>query len=354
MKKITLLMMALIMTFGAMAQFTMGHTIVQNNDVRTVFKYDGVIKAPIFVNDTKTASVVVSDITTEGENVTFTTTPNADCARYILIVAETGGVEAFASQSGKTVEEVITENGDEYSGVETSTYVGLEPNGVAYTIYIVAIGNDQTTSVSTTNFTSAMTGGTGTANVDITVTDVTQTTVNVSFSINDQTSYYYYIIAELAVLQDNGINTTDDIRGYLEQDDAKATESLAGTVGGNSPLTNNTEYIVCAFPYNQNNVLGTYTAPIHFITGQGVIAGLNDVENVSLSVYPNPAKDNVNIIAKANIEKVEVYNMMGQKVSDNIVNSMITNVNVSNLNVGTYVVKVYTEAGLATKKIVVR
>ena len=44
---------------------------------------------------------------------------------------------------------------------------------------------------------------------------------------------------------------------------------------------------------------------------------------------------------------------MGQKVSENSVNSMVTSVNVSNLNAGTYVLKVYTNAGVFAKKIVV-
>lgn len=350
MKKITLFMMALMMTIGAMAQFPMEQRIMQNNDAHVAFKYDGIIKASAYVNNTKTASVVISAITTVGDNVTFTATPNADCASYTILVAPTGAVESYATSQSTTVEAVIAANGDPYTGVQTLTYQGLDPNGVAYTVYVLATANDQTTAVSTTNFTSAMTGGTGTANVVFTVTNVTQTTVDLSFTINDQTSYYYYIVAPVDTLALYGYNTTDDIRTLLETNGTKTFSDLAGTVGGTNPLTNNTEYIVCAFPYNQTNTLGTYTAPIHFTTGQ---SGLNDVATISTSVYPNPAKDVVNLTSSSKMNRVEMFNIMGQKVSEKSVNTNSTSVNVANLNAGTYVVKVYTNAGVSTKKIVV-
>ena len=354
MKKITLFMMALVMTFGAMAQFSIGNRIMQNNDAHTAFKYNGKITEPAFVNNTKTASVIISAVATETNNVTFTATPNADCASYKILVASTGAVESYATQNSTTVEAVIATNGDEYSGVQDLAYTGLEAN-TAYTIYVLATANDQTTVVSTTNFTSAVTGGTGTANVVFTVDNVTTYSADLSFTINDQTSYYYYLVESVDTLALYGYTTTDDIRTLLETYGTKSYTDLAGAYGDtDSPLTNNTEFIVCAFAYNQNDVLGTFTAPIHFITGQGVITGLNDVDAISSSVYPNPAKDNVNIAAKSKIERVEMFNMMGQKVSEKSVNSMFTSVNVANLNAGTYVVKVYTAAGVATKKIVVR
>lgn len=82
--------------------------------------------------------------------------------------------------------------------------------------------------------------------------------------------------------------------------------------------------------------------------------GLNNVDVNSLSfVYPNPAKDQVTIASSFNMERVELFNMLGQKVYENEVNGIATSVNVSNLNNGTYIVKIFTEAGLATKKIVV-
>jgi len=82
--------------------------------------------------------------------------------------------------------------------------------------------------------------------------------------------------------------------------------------------------------------------------------GLNNVDVNSLTyVYPNPAKDQVMLASSFNMDKVEIFNIMGQKVYENSVNGISTTVNVADFTPGTYVVKMFTEAGLATKKIVV-
>lgn len=86
----------------------------------------------------------------------------------------------------------------------------------------------------------------------------------------------------------------------------------------------------------------------------GSVNGLNNVDVNSLTyVYPNPAKDQVMLASSFNMDKVEIFNMIGQKVYENSVNGISTTVNVADFTPGTYVVKMFTEAGLATKKIVV-
>lgn len=86
----------------------------------------------------------------------------------------------------------------------------------------------------------------------------------------------------------------------------------------------------------------------------GNVNGLNNVDVNTLSyVYPNPAKDQVTLASSFNMEKVEIFNMLGQKVYENTLNGNATTVNVADFNNGTYIVKIFTEAGLATKKIVV-
>lgn len=84
-------------------------------------------------------------------------------------------------------------------------------------------------------------------------------------------------------------------------------------------------------------------------------AGLNsniDVNTLTY-VYPNPAKDQVILASSFNMNKVEIFNMIGQKVYENTVNGITSTVNVAGFTPGTYMVKMYTEGGLATKKIVV-
>lgn len=82
--------------------------------------------------------------------------------------------------------------------------------------------------------------------------------------------------------------------------------------------------------------------------------GLTSVDVNELSyVYPNPAKDEVIIASSIEMNKVEIYNMVGQKVYESNAGGISARVNVANFNTGSYVAKIYTEAGIATKKIIV-
>ena len=82
--------------------------------------------------------------------------------------------------------------------------------------------------------------------------------------------------------------------------------------------------------------------------------GLSDVELNSLSyVYPNPAKSEVMLASSFKINKCEIVNVLGQLVFASDVNANSIKVNTSDFAAGNYIVKMYTESGVATKKLVV-
>lgn len=82
--------------------------------------------------------------------------------------------------------------------------------------------------------------------------------------------------------------------------------------------------------------------------------GLTDAELNSMSyVYPNPAKDEVMLASSFTISRVEVINVLGQVVFASDVNANSIKVNTSAFAAGSYVAKIYTESGVATKKLVV-
>ena len=85
------------------------------------------------------------------------------------------------------------------------------------------------------------------------------------------------------------------------------------------------------------------------------IWGSVGIENhdMNISVYPNPANNVLNINANCNINRVEVYNMMGQMVGMYEANDMNTQISTTALANGVYTVKIATENGTSTKKITV-
>ena len=98
--------------------------------------------------------------------------------------------------------------------------------------------------------------------------------------------------------------------------------------------------------------------------GQEVNMWVSLVDEVSASsankvdryveVSPVPAFDNVTFKSSNMLQRVEIYGMNGQVVKQQNVGAHEVTINVSELNAGMYIAKVYTEAGVATKKVIVR
>ena len=81
----------------------------------------------------------------------------------------------------------------------------------------------------------------------------------------------------------------------------------------------------------------------------GLSTGLLEIKtSFNLTIYPNPANNELNISATNKIAKVEVYNLTGQLQSSSNKNK----VDVSDLSSGIYFVKAYSEDGVATQKFI--
>jgi hypothetical protein len=80
---------------------------------------------------------------------------------------------------------------------------------------------------------------------------------------------------------------------------------------------------------------------------------LNDVDDMAeFAIYPNPAKDVLTVYCSDKISSVEVFNLLGQQVYMAKVGKASTTIDISSLAKGNYVVKLYTDKGVTTKKIV--
>jgi hypothetical protein len=82
--------------------------------------------------------------------------------------------------------------------------------------------------------------------------------------------------------------------------------------------------------------------------------GTNDNEIAGFEYYPNPADNLLNLSARTNIDSVIIYNILGQKVIDQNVNSMSTALDVSTLSSGTYIMRVTAEGQVASYKVIKR
>ena len=76
----------------------------------------------------------------------------------------------------------------------------------------------------------------------------------------------------------------------------------------------------------------------------------------SIELFPNPISDWVRVESIINIEQVEIYNTLGQLVFNKEMNQprLSTSLDLSHLDNGTYVMKVFSDNGFVTKKIIIQ
>ena len=76
------------------------------------------------------------------------------------------------------------------------------------------------------------------------------------------------------------------------------------------------------------------------------------VEDNSITLYPNPTNSEVNISSQNIINSIEIFNSLGQRVYQSVVNSMEKVIDISSFVNGVYILGVNTENGVIRKKII--
>jgi hypothetical protein len=79
---------------------------------------------------------------------------------------------------------------------------------------------------------------------------------------------------------------------------------------------------------------------------------ISNLAKFNFNTYPNPAKDYINLSAAKNIDKIEIYSLLGQQVKSIPLNSNSAKVNVSGLSKGVYLVKTFIEDAVGTYKFI--
>ncbi len=105
---------------------------------------------------------------------------------------------------------------------------------------------------------------------------------------------------------------------------------------------------------NTANIYFDYNFPIMTNTASTTIAVLsaNEFENTSVSIAPNPVKNNLSISAADVISSIQMYDVQGRLIATQLNNSTSTTLDMSQQNTGVYFVKVITENGVKVEKII--
>jgi PKD repeat protein len=141
---------------------------------------------------------------------------------------------------------------------------------------------------------------------------------------------------------------------------AHSTSTVSWAFQGGTPATSTNRH-----PSIVYNTAGTYNVTLTVTNSWGVTTkvktgyvyvggvGINENSAATVSVFPNPVKDVLNIQGTANIEEVTFTNMVGQVVLTLKADNANVTINTSDMKSGVYNLRIKMADGFINKKIVV-
>jgi hypothetical protein len=150
-----------------------------------------------------------------------------------------------------------------------------------------------------------------------------------------------------STINDTGMEVYSGVCGtltFIECDDDGSADGLFSLIS----LTGRTPgevLIIRVWEYG-NDAFGTFK-----VSAYDASLGSDSFNNSNFTYYPNPVKDVLNITYSATIQNVQVINLIGQQVRNQEFNATNGSVDLSNLPSGAYLVKVTTENGEKTIKV---
>jgi|GEM_PF-7112164 len=95
---------------------------------------------------------------------------------------------------------------------------------------------------------------------------------------------------------------------------------------------------------------GEITENINLVIEEGIYSTVNDLDKDAVNVYPNPAKEVLNIVAPEH-SSIHIYNLIGELVYSAQTTENTHKANIENLPNGTYMVRIINSGKVLTKKI---
>jgi hypothetical protein len=78
-----------------------------------------------------------------------------------------------------------------------------------------------------------------------------------------------------------------------------------------------------------------------------------EASSSSVAIYPNPARDYINVISSDNIIEVRIFNNIGQLIYNQNVDNNNFKINTSNYHTGMYIIQVRTTEGVEVNKVII-
>lgn len=276
------------------------------------------------------------NVTTTIDNLTPTTITasfdmDENCTKYHILADVVGGMDQWVQMFGMPLRDLVVAWSIGVESDTTYTWTDMAPN-TDYIVYVVAVNATDTSEVLMTTCTTPQAGGEGASVVTIELSNITETSVIMTATPNDQTSRFLDGLVEKALLDEIG---QDSLMTMLVAQPYWLYET---DVWEWLDLTPGVEYYAFAIGQNAAEQWGEMTI-VPFTT---LVSGLNEAENGGITLYPNPA---TNLVSLNNAEMgsvVELIDVQGRVLKSFVVNSTSQTIDLQGIESGLYVVKTIT------------
>jgi hypothetical protein len=89
-----------------------------------------------------------------------------------------------------------------------------------------------------------------------------------------------------------------------------------------------------------------------YLQGENTVLSVEDHNMVSYDIFPNPAKETVNINCDNTIKSLQLFDIQGRLVATKAVNDLHSKIDISNQSNGVYFLKIETDNGQFSEKII--
>ena len=281
-------------------------------------------------------AIAVEELSETSVEITATPNENAVAYHYIVITkaeADSIGEEALIQR--------LNENENYIEGA-SSEEMTIESN-VAY--YVVAQAKNADDIFGAITKVEFMVEVAGPAVVAIEVKEVSETSVEVTATPNENTVSYKYIVIEKAEADSIG-------EAALMQRLAEANELTTVDVWTYT-VKSNVEYNVIAQGKNADDKFGELTI-VEFMVEYTDTTAVAEFDEAMFEIYPNPASEYVRITSDVEIESLMIFSMDGKMVYSQDVNQEETMIDVTGFAKGSYIVRMVSNDRFVVRRIIVR
>lgn len=230
-------------------------------------------------------------------------------------------------QIGLDIEGEQAEDGSGFS-------VSISADGTI--VAIGAIGNDTNGEVSGHTRVFEFANITCEPPSDFTILNITSTTADFSWSaVAEAAGGYTYSVFE----ENADPNTATPVF-------TNTTTALTGTATG---LAEDTSYDAYVVSICDNNNISDVSLVINFTTS---VLSVEDATLLTVIFYPNPTTGQLFFNAEDTITKIEMYNLLGQKVLSEVTQNTTVDLNISAQPDGVYFASIFTDRGTQQIRII--